>query len=159
LKETSNANCNCYSRLNFPRRHSCSGRIGEVVCSRAPCERNSWSLALRPRPRKKAPAHAKRSNGCTGPSKALNELATKGARHVRFVPKADIRLSYSITSSARASNCGDTDSFNIRAVSALMTSSSFVDCTIGRSAGFAPLRMRVHPMSALPPKADIAGPL
>jgi hypothetical protein len=49
---------------------------------------------------------------------------------------------YSITSSARASSAGGTSRPSIRAVWALMTNSNLVDCTTGRSAGFAPLRMR-----------------
>src|SRR6476659_10818083 len=49
---------------------------------------------------------------------------------------------YSITSSARASSVGGTVSPSILAVWALMTSSNLVDCTTGRSDGFAPLRMR-----------------
>src|SRR5262249_26242646 len=49
---------------------------------------------------------------------------------------------HSITSSARASNDGGTVMPSILAVSALMTSSNFDDCTTGRSAGFAPLRTR-----------------
>jgi hypothetical protein len=50
--------------------------------------------------------------------------------------------SYSITSSAMARSCGGTARSRRRAVSALMTSSNFDDCTTGRSAGFSPLRMR-----------------
>src|SRR6476646_9197302 len=49
---------------------------------------------------------------------------------------------HSITSSARASSDGGTATPSIRAVWALMTSSNLLDCTTGRSAGFAPLRMR-----------------
>src|SRR5262245_26224443 len=49
---------------------------------------------------------------------------------------------HSITSSARASSVGGTSIPNARAVDTLMTSSIFVDCTTGRSAGLAPLRMR-----------------
>ena len=41
-----------------------------------------------------------------------------------------------------ASSVGGTVRPSIRAVSALMTSSNLVDCTTGRSAGLAPLRMR-----------------
>src|SRR5262249_35199674 len=48
----------------------------------------------------------------------------------------------SITSSARASSEGGTVRPSILAVSALMTSSNLLACTTGRSAGFAPLRMR-----------------
>jgi hypothetical protein len=49
---------------------------------------------------------------------------------------------HSITSSARASSVGGTVMPNTRAVSALMTNSNLLDCATGRSAGFAPLRMR-----------------
>jgi hypothetical protein len=49
---------------------------------------------------------------------------------------------YSITSSAVASSLSGTLRPSILAVSALMTSSNLVACTTGRSAGFAPLRMR-----------------
>jgi hypothetical protein len=49
---------------------------------------------------------------------------------------------YSITSSARASSVGGTVRPSILAVSWLMTSSNFDDCTTGSSAGLAPLRMR-----------------
>src|SRR5262249_45183334 len=48
---------------------------------------------------------------------------------------------HSITSSARASSVGGISSPSMRAVCALMTSSNLVDCTTGRSAGFAPLRI------------------
>src|SRR5262249_16451425 len=49
---------------------------------------------------------------------------------------------HSITSSAATSSLSGTVRPSILAVSALMTSSNFVDCMTGRSAGFAPLRMR-----------------
>jgi hypothetical protein len=49
---------------------------------------------------------------------------------------------HSITSSARASSVGGISRPSILAVWALMTSSNLLDCTTGRSAGFAPLRMR-----------------
>jgi hypothetical protein len=49
---------------------------------------------------------------------------------------------HSITSSARASSVGGTWRPSVLAVCMLMTSSNLVDCTTGRSAGFAPLRMR-----------------
>src|SRR5262249_21994287 len=49
---------------------------------------------------------------------------------------------HSITSSAMASSCGGTVRPSRRAGSALITSSSLLDCTTGRSAGFVPLRMR-----------------
>src|SRR5439155_12459417 len=49
---------------------------------------------------------------------------------------------HSITSSAMVSSSGGTVRPSMRAVWWLMTSSNFVDCTTGRSAGLAPLRMR-----------------
>jgi hypothetical protein len=49
---------------------------------------------------------------------------------------------YSITSSARASNAAGTSTPIVFAVCRLMTNSNFVARRIGRSAGFAPLRMR-----------------
>ena len=52
------------------------------------------------------------------------------------------RRLHSITSSARASSDGGTVRPSILAVWALMTSSNLVDCTTGKSAGLAPLRMR-----------------
>src|SRR3974390_3546412 len=49
---------------------------------------------------------------------------------------------HSITPSAVVSTQGGTVRPNIRAVSALLTSSNFVACTTGKSAGFSPLRIR-----------------
>src|SRR5262245_48931464 len=49
---------------------------------------------------------------------------------------------HSITSSAVASSASGTVRPSILAVGALRTSSNLVDCTTGKSAGFAPLRMR-----------------
>jgi hypothetical protein len=68
------------------------------------------------------------------------------SRHVAQVPKAAVsrrsnRCSYSITSSAVASNLSGTVRPSILAVEALMTSSNLLDCTTGKSAGFAPLRI------------------
>src|SRR5262249_15877833 len=54
----------------------------------------------------------------------------------------EIAAFHSITSSARASRVGGTSRPSILAVEALMTSSNLVDCTTGRGAGLAPLRMR-----------------
>ena len=50
---------------------------------------------------------------------------------------------YSITSSARASSCGEISRPSAFAVLRLITSSNLVGCWTGRSAGFSPLRMRV----------------
>jgi hypothetical protein len=70
--------------------------------------------------------------------------------NVRFRPlyglKSDISLAqqialYSITSSARARSVGGTSMPSARAVGRLMTNSNLVDCTTGRSAGLAPLRI------------------
>ena len=53
-----------------------------------------------------------------------------------------VKHPHSITSSARASSVGGTSRPSIRAVSWLITSSNLLDCTTGKSTGFAPLRMR-----------------
>ena len=68
-------------------------------------------------------------------------------RDVSGVPQAAVgRRSklhrYSITSSAAASSLSGTVRPSILAVEALMTSSNLLDCTTGKSAGFAPLRMQ-----------------
>ena len=49
---------------------------------------------------------------------------------------------YSITSSAATSSLSGTVRPSILAVRALMTSSTLLDCTTGKSVGLAPLRMR-----------------
>jgi hypothetical protein len=49
---------------------------------------------------------------------------------------------HSITSSARASSIGGISRPSAWAVLRLMTSSTFVTCWTGRSAGFSPLRIR-----------------
>src|SRR5262245_17648703 len=49
---------------------------------------------------------------------------------------------HSITSPARASRVGGISMPSMRAVWALMTSSNLADCSTGKSAGLAPLRMR-----------------
>jgi hypothetical protein len=49
---------------------------------------------------------------------------------------------HSITSSARASSVGGTSKPSVFAVFRLMTNSNFVGSWTGRSAGFAPLRIR-----------------
>src|SRR6516164_5289612 len=63
-----------------------------------------------------------------------------------FVPKADIRApldaTYSITTFADASRPGGTLIPIALAVDRLMTSSNWVGCTTGMSAGFSPLRIR-----------------
>src|SRR5512144_2631596 len=48
---------------------------------------------------------------------------------------------HSITSSARSSSVGGTVPPSVFAVVRLITSSNFVDCSTGRSAGLAPLRI------------------
>src|SRR6476619_6122900 len=49
---------------------------------------------------------------------------------------------HSITSSARADRVGGTSRPSALAVFRLITNSNLVDCTTGRSPGFAPLRIR-----------------
>jgi hypothetical protein len=50
-------------------------------------------------------------------------------------------MTYSITSSARASRVAGTSRPSARAVGKLITSSNLVDCMTGRAAGLAPLRI------------------
>jgi hypothetical protein len=79
----------------------------------------------------------------SGRVRAMSALPPKAdmlhrGRNVRFVPKADIGP-HSIISSARADNVGGTSMPSAFAVLRLITNSNLVDCTIGRSAGLAPL--------------------
>jgi hypothetical protein len=62
--------------------------------------------------------------------------------HTRPLLKKRHRPDYSITSSARPDTGRGTVIPSALAVLRLMISSTFVDCTTGRSAGFSPLRMR-----------------
>jgi hypothetical protein len=63
--------------------------------------------------------------------------------HSRAAEERDeLATAHSITSSAVASSLSGTVRPSILAVSALMTSSNFDDCTTGKSAGFVPLRTR-----------------
>ena len=66
---------------------------------------------------------------------------TRPSRRFRTKPDSDIRQIYSITSSTVASSCAGTSRPSALAVCMLMTNSNLVDCTTGRSAGFAPLRI------------------
>ena len=62
-----------------------------------------------------------------------------------FVAMCQLRTSaalHSIISSAMLSSLSGTVRPSILAVEELMTNSNLLDCTTGRSAGFAPLRMR-----------------
>src|SRR5262249_12689349 len=67
--------------------------------------------------------------------------AKTGREQLQHMPCAE-RQSYSIISSAVAIRVGGTARPSILADQALMTNSNLVDCTTGKSAGFAPLRMR-----------------
>src|SRR5262249_33613085 len=71
-------------------------------------------------------------------------LGTRGKRPSGRTAEQSDELAplHSTTSSAVASNVGGTMRPSVRAVWWLMTSSTLVDCATGRSAGFAPLRMR-----------------
>src|SRR6516164_6797800 len=77
---------------------------------------------------------------------ATHSLARLCARrhrpHRRAAEQRDERAAlHSITSSARASSVGGTSTPSARAVGRLMTNSNLLDCTTGRSAGLAPLRI------------------
>ena len=60
---------------------------------------------------------------------------------VRFVPKAEVGQLHSMTLSARVSKVAGTSMPSDLAVCRLMTNSNLVDCTTGKSAGLAPLRI------------------
>src|SRR5260370_28959814 len=62
--------------------------------------------------------------------------------HCAAEQRDELAAFHSITSSAMESSEGGTMRPSIRAVWALMTSSNLIDCTTGRSAGLAPLRIR-----------------
>src|SRR6476646_10058061 len=85
------------------------------------------------------------------------DMARRG-RHVCFVPKADILVPYSITSSARASTEGGTVRPSALAVLRLIINSNLVGCSTGRSEGLVPLRI----LSTYPPerknKSGTSGP-
>src|SRR5215831_8876154 len=66
----------------------------------------------------------------------------KGRRRRAAEQRYELAPLHSITSSAVASSLSGTVRPSILAVEALMTSSNLVDCTTGKSAGFAPLRIR-----------------
>jgi hypothetical protein len=67
---------------------------------------------------------------------------TEKRRHVGLVPQADIGSFYSMTSSARASSAGGTVMPSDFAILRLIVNSNLVGCTTGKSAGFAPPRIR-----------------
>src|SRR5262249_59559881 len=76
-----------------------------------------------------------------------------GARRERPQGRAaeqhdELASSHSITSSASASTFGGISRPSAFAVARLTTSSNFVGCSTGRSAGLAPLRMRAEYMPA-----------
>ena len=77
--------------------------------------------------------------GHFGPTEAIPEVPQPDS----CTAANDVRgNAYSITSSARASSLSGTVRPSIVAVWELMTSSNLLDCTTGKSAGLAPLRMR-----------------
>src|SRR5262249_48094286 len=91
--------------------------------------------------------HFYRVFGRTGAHKSNNRhcglLRLPQQRQCR-APKSHDELAplHSITSSARPSSDGGTERPSAFAVPRLITSSTFVNCWTGRSAGFSPFRMR-----------------
>jgi hypothetical protein len=67
-----------------------------------------------------------------------NSDIARRPRHFAFVPISDIAIYYSITLSARADKASGTVTPIALAVLRLITSSNFVGCSIGRSAGALP---------------------
>src|SRR5262249_2017914 len=85
-----------------------------------------------------------RAHEYADPPHPLALLRARHARqHRRAAESRDERAPFhSITSSATVSSLSGTVRPRVLAVCWLMTSSSLVDCTTGRSVGLAPLRMR-----------------
>jgi hypothetical protein len=77
-----------------------------------------------------------------GPGSAAHHCAVPSCCAAPGTREMNARRFYSITSSAVASNACGTWRPSILAVEALMTSSNLLGCSTGKSAGFAPLRMR-----------------
>src|SRR5262249_48180625 len=70
-KEALDENHNCYPRRSFPRRHSGSCYVSEVICAWASsCEGSSRSFVFRAWPHE-APAHAECAHVRTGSYEAL----------------------------------------------------------------------------------------
>ena len=83
--------------------------------------------------------------GSCGDIRGMTALPPKSKLSPRFdrsVPNLGHGPDYSITLSARTKSVSDIARRSILAVLRLMTSSNFVGCSIGRSSGLAPLRMR-----------------
>jgi hypothetical protein len=68
--------------------------------------------------------------------------SSRTLRHFRSEPNSEVTKGYSITSSARASSDVGSSRSSAFAVFRLTTSSYQVGAWTGRSAGFAPLRIR-----------------
>jgi hypothetical protein len=77
------------------------------------------------------PVNGHRETGPAGPVRATSGLMHRSKQHL-----------YSMISSAMAISVDGTCTPRALAVLRFMTRSNLVDCTIGRSAGFSPLRMR-----------------
>src|SRR5262245_9065735 len=77
-----------------------------------------------------------------------------GPRRRSAEPRDERAPSHSITSSAIASKAGGSVTPSALAVLKLMTNSKVVACSIGRSAGFAPLRMRSTKNAARRDRSD-----
>src|SRR5947209_20454421 len=106
-----------------------------------------------------APLHS-RSLGHGSPMSALGRIAdsTRTSRNVRDVPGGDIAPLHSITSSARASSEAGMSRPSVFAVLRLMTSSNFVGCSTGRSAGLAPLMILSTKNAARRQAVTVLGP-
>ena len=86
-----------------------------------------------------------RAPRCPTGSNRLSELDPTAVALVCIAPermKSAVSAVHSMTSSARASSMGGTVRPSALAVLRFMTNSKVVDWTIGKSAGFAPFRMR-----------------
>jgi hypothetical protein len=119
----------------------------------------SWAVLVRAARKASAPTGS--GSGCSGPClkwvklrRTHREQMSSGlplkadiaqcSRHVSNVPQPDSRTAskhHSITSSARTSINGGIARPSTFAVFRLRTNSNLADCTTGRSAGLAPLRI------------------
>jgi hypothetical protein len=139
-------------RLPLPAAHcSCVGRQSSPTDRVRASHRAAWQPQEPPScvPRSSRPDSSYSRSGLAHIRSALRSVSRRYRRGsvlrvcaITGREQVQQQHRYSITSSAVDSNAGGTVMSSIRAVSALMTSSNFDDCSTGKSAGFSPLRMR-----------------
>src|SRR5262249_24688371 len=127
--------------------------VTQLLDALRPAELDDNGLALdvaeiaQPRPQR---FHLARSRGSGGEMQIPDPSNLCRLRPRRERPRGrrtaeqrdELAARHSITSSARAMSVDGISMPSMRAVCALMTSSNLADCSTGKSAGLAPLRMR-----------------